>query len=77
MITFKEENIDRLPDGENYQQQMDATLSDARNILDWNDVDPKIFGYKYDTYRCWSKLQSGINPATGDSIIQAKTWFYK
>jgi hypothetical protein len=76
MITF-EENINKLPDGQNYQQQMDATLSDARNILDWNDIDPKVFGYKHDTYRCWSKLQSGINPATGDSIIQAKTWFYK
>lgn len=76
MITF-EENINKIPDGQNYQQQLDATLSDARNILDWNDVDPKVFGYKYDTYRCWSKLQSGINPATGNSIIQAKTWFYK
>lgn len=77
MITFKEENIDKLVDGENYQQQLDATLEDARNILDWNDVDPKVFGYKYDTYRCWSKLQSGVDPQTGNSIIQAKTWFYK
>lgn len=76
MITFKE-NIDKLPDGQNYQQQLDATLGDARNVLDWNDVDPKVFGYKHDTYRCWSKLQSGITPATGDSIVQAKTWFYK
>lgn len=76
MITF-EENINKIPDGQNYQQQMDATLGDARNILDWNDVDPKVFGKTHDTYRCWSKLQSGINPANGNSIIQAKTWFYK
>ncbi|AKN32315.1 hypothetical protein Ccar_16170 [Clostridium carboxidivorans P7] len=78
MVYTFEENINKLTyDGLNYQRQMDATTSDGRNVLNWDEVDPKVFDFKYNKYKCWSKLQSGINTVTNNFILQSKTWFYK
>jgi len=70
--------IDKMDELEQEQMiQMDATLEDSRNVLTWDEVDPKIFDYKFNSYKCWSRLQSGVNPINGNFILQSKTWFYK